>query len=107
RSKEVAFSFVGVVPPKGQSSAGQDQDDVILLPISTAKRKVLGVKQANADAVDTIMIQAKSGAQIPAAQEEAEALLRQRHHLQSGEADDFSVRTLQELFAAQEASSSI
>ena len=64
-------------------------------------------KQANGDAVDTIMMQAKSGAQIPAAQEEATALLRQRHHLQPAEADDFSVRNLEELFAAQEASSRI
>ena len=72
RIKNVPFTVVGVLTRKGQSSQGQDQDDVILLPISTAKRKVIGVKQANADAVDTIMMQAKSGAQIPAAQEEAE-----------------------------------
>jgi putative ABC transport system permease protein len=107
RIKNVPFTVVGVLTAKGQSSQGQDQDDVILLPISSAKRRVLGSKQANLDAVDTIMMQAKSGAQIPAAQDEAEALLRQRHHLQPSEADDFSVRNLQELFAAQEASSSI
>jgi putative ABC transport system permease protein len=107
RIKNVPFTVVGVLTAKGQSSQGQDQDDVILLPISSAKRKVIGSKQANADAVDTIMMQAKSGAQIPAAQEEAQALLRQRHHLQPADADDFTVRNLQELFAAQEASSSI
>jgi putative ABC transport system permease protein len=107
RIKNVPFTVVGVLTAKGQSSQGQDQDDVILLPISSAKRKVIGTKQANADAVDTIMMQAKSGAQIPAAQDEAQALLRQRHHLQPAEADDFSVRNLEELFAAQEASSSI
>jgi putative ABC transport system permease protein len=107
RIKNVPFTVVGVLSPKGQSSQGQDQDDVILLPISTAKRKVLGVKQANADAVDTIMMQAQSGAQMPAAQDEAQALLRQRHHLQAADADDFSVRNMQEIFAAQEASSSI
>ena len=107
RIKNVPFTVVGVLTRKGQSSQGQDQDDVILLPISTAKRKVIGVKQANADAVDTIMMQAKSGAQIPAAQEEANALLRQRHHLQADEANDFSIRNLEELFAAQEASSKI
>jgi putative ABC transport system permease protein len=107
RIKNVPFTVVGVLTRKGQSSQGQDQDDVILLPISTAKRKVIGVKQANADAVDTIMMQAKSGAQIPAAQEEATALLRQRHHLQSDDDDDFSVRNLEELFAAQEASSKV
>ena len=103
RIKNVPFTVVGVLTPKGQSSQGQDQDDVILLPISTAKRKVIGINSANADAVNTLMIQAKSGAQIPLAEEEAKALLRQRHHLQAAEADDFTIRNLQELFAAQEA----
>jgi putative ABC transport system permease protein len=107
RIKNVPFTVVGVLTPKGQSAQGQDQDDVILLPISSAKRKVIGARSANADAVDIIMMQAKSGAQIQAAQDEAEALLRQRHHLQTSEDDDFSIRNLQELFAAQEASSSI
>lgn len=107
RIKNVPFGVVGVLTPKGQSSQGQDQDDVILLPISTAKRKVIGVNAANADAVNSIMMQAKSGAQIQAAQDEAQALLRQRHHLQAIEADDFTIRNLEELFAAQEASSSI
>jgi putative ABC transport system permease protein len=107
RIKNVPFTVVGVLNAKGQSASGQDQDDVILLPISTAKRKVIGVKQANADAVDTIMMQARSGAQMPAAQEQAQALLRQRHHLQTAEADDFTVRNMQEIFAAQEASSSV
>jgi putative ABC transport system permease protein len=107
RIKNVPFTVVGVLTPKGQSAQGQDQDDVVLLPISSAKRKVIGAKSANADAVDTIMMQAKSGAQIQAAQDEAQALLRQRHHLQASEDDDFSIRNLQDLFAAQEASSSI
>jgi putative ABC transport system permease protein len=107
RIKQVPFAVVGVLAPKGQSSTGQDQDDVILLPISTAKRKVIGSKQANADAVDVIMMQAKSSNQMQAAQDEAEALLRQRHHLSAAESDDFSIRNLQEIFAAQEASSSI
>jgi putative ABC transport system permease protein len=107
RIKNVPFTVVGVLTRKGQSSTGQDQDDVILLPISTAKRKVIGVNLANADAVNTIMMQAKTGAQIPAAQEEATALLRQRHHLQADDDNDFSIRNLEELFAAQEASSQI
>ncbi len=107
RIKQVPFTVVGVLAPKGQSSNGQDQDDVILLPISTAKRKVIGIKQANADAVDVIMMQAKSSNQMQAAQDEAEALLRQRHHLSPAEVDDFSIRNLQEIFAAQEASSNI
>jgi putative ABC transport system permease protein len=107
RIKKVPFTVVGVLEPKGQSPTGQDQDDVILVPISTAKRKVLGIKSANADAVDAIMMQAKSGNLIQAAQDEAKALLRQRHHLAPSEDDDFSIRNMQEIFAAQEASSRI
>jgi putative ABC transport system permease protein len=107
RIKNVPFTVVGVLTAKGQSAQGQDQDDVILLPISSAKRKVIGARSANADAVDIIMMQAKSGAQIQAAQDETTALLRQRHHLQASDDNDFSIRNLQELFAAQEASSSI
>jgi putative ABC transport system permease protein len=68
---------------------------------------VIGVRSTNADGVDIIMMQAKSGTQIQAAQDEAEALLRQRHHLQPSEDDDFTIRNLEELFAAQEASSKV
>jgi putative ABC transport system permease protein len=107
RIRNVPFTVVGVLTSRGQTSQGQDQDDVILLPISTAKRKVLGGHQANADAVNTIMVQARTGDQIAAAQEEASALLRQRHHLQADDEDDFSIRDLQELFSAQQASSQI
>ena len=107
RIKKVPFNVVGVLARKGQTASGQDQDDVIVLPISTAKRKVLGTKQANADAVDGVLIQAASIEQIQAAQEEAQVLLRQRHHIQPGEDDDFSIRNMQEIFAAQEASSRI
>jgi len=107
RIKNVPFTVVGVLDRKGQSPTGQDQDDVILLPISTAKRKVIGIKSANADAVDSIVMEAKGGNQIQAAQDEAKALLRQRHHLAASEDDDFSIRNMEEIFAAQEASSHI
>jgi putative ABC transport system permease protein len=107
RVKKVPFTVVGVLARKGQSPTGQDQDDIILLPLSTAKRKVLGIKSANADAVDAIMLQAANNQQMQAAQDEAEALLRQRHHLQAGQDDDFSIRNMQEIFAAQESSSKV
>jgi len=107
RIKKVPFTVVGVLERKGQSPTGQDQDDVVLLPISTAKRKVIGIRSANADTVDSIVMEAKSGNQIQAAQDEARALLRQRHHLAPSEDDDFSIRNMEEIFAAQEASSRI
>jgi putative ABC transport system permease protein len=107
RIKRVPFTVVGVLARKGQSPTGQDQDDVILLPVSTAKRKVIGIKSANADAVDAIVVQAKDTTLIHAAQDAASALLRQRHHLQPAEDDDFSIRNMEEIFAAQESSSRI
>jgi putative ABC transport system permease protein len=106
RIKHVPFTVTGVIARKGQSPMGQDQDDVILIPISTAKRKVIGSRHGG-DAVDSIMVQAKSDAQIKAAQNEATALLRQRHRLQINEDDDFTVRNMEEIFAAQEASSRV
>jgi putative ABC transport system permease protein len=107
RIKKVPFVVLGVLARKGQSPTGQDQDDIVLVPISTAKRKVLGIKSANADAVDAIMLQAASNQQMQAAQDEAQSLLRQRHHLQPGQDDDFSIRNMQEIFAAQESSSRV
>ena len=56
--KNVPFTVAGVLTPKGQSPTGQDQDDVILLPISTATQKVLGANKANAKAVGSVMVQA-------------------------------------------------
>jgi putative ABC transport system permease protein len=107
RIKHVPFAVVGLLTPKGQSPMGQDQDDVIMVPISTAKRRVIGINPVNADAVNGIVMQARSDAGIQAAQEEASALLRQQHHLQPSEDDDFSIRNMQEIFSAQEASSRI
>lgn len=107
RIKHVPFTVVGVLSRKGQSPTGQDQDDLVLVPVSTAKRKLLGISSANADAVNVIMMQAKDSSQIQAAQDSASLLLRQRHHLQTGQDDDFSIRNMEEVFAAQESSSRV
>jgi len=105
--KNVPFTVVGVLTPKGQSPSGQDQDDIILLPISTAKQKVLGANQANAKAVGTLMVQASGPAAMAQAQQEMEALLRERHRILEGQDDDFTVRNLTEVFAAQESSAQV
>jgi putative ABC transport system permease protein len=107
RIKNVPFTVVGTLVPKGQSPMGQDQDDVILLPISTAKKKVLGVNQANAASVATIMVQARDSSLMKQAEEQTRALLRQRHRLQVNQDDDFTVRNLEEVFAAQESSARV
>jgi putative ABC transport system permease protein len=105
--KNVPFTVSGVLTPKGQSPTGQDQDDVILLPVSTATQKVLGANKANAKAVNSLMVQAVSPQAMDQAIQEMEELLRERHRIQSGDDDDFTIRNLTEVFAAQETSAQV
>jgi putative ABC transport system permease protein len=107
RVKKAPFVVIGTLVPKGQSPSGQDQDDVILLPISTAKKRVLGANLANAGSVGSIMVQARGAAQMKEAEDQTRELLRQRHHLQEGQDDDFTVRNLEEVFQAQESSAQV
>ena len=100
--KNVPFTVAGVLTPKGQSPTGQDQDDVILLPISTAMQKVLGANRANAQAVGSLTVQAVSPQAMDQAIQEMEALLRERHRILPGLEDDFTIRNLSEVFQAQE-----
>jgi putative ABC transport system permease protein len=105
--KNVPFTVAGVLSPKGQSPSGQDQDDVILLPISTATQKVLGANKANASAVGNLMVQAIGPAAMDQAIQEMTALLRERHRILPGTDDDFTVRNLTEVYAAQETSAQV
>jgi putative ABC transport system permease protein len=107
RIRNVPFTVVGVLARKGQSSWGQDQDDLVLVPISTAKKKVMGVSQANARAVNAISVKIEDGADLGAEEREIRALLRQRHRLQPGQDDDFSVRNLADILATQEKSAQV
>ena len=103
RIRKIPFTVIGTLLPKGQSAQGQDQDDVIVMPISTAKKKVIGGRQNNAGTVGSIMVQAREG-RTPQALAEITELLRQRHKLQANEPDDFQARSLEEIAAAAEAS---
>jgi putative ABC transport system permease protein len=105
--KNVPFTVAGVLTPKGQSPTGQDQDDVVLLPISTATQKVLGANKANAKAVGALMVQAMSPQVMDQALQELEALLRERHKILPGQDDDFTIRNMTEVFAAQETSAQV
>ena len=107
RIKNVPFTVDGVLSAKGQSPTGQDQDDVILIPISTAKRQVVGASQANAGSIGAIMVQAVDAHSMDEAQSEIEALVRQRHRIQPGQDDDFTVRNLSDVFSAQESSARV
>jgi putative ABC transport system permease protein len=107
RIKKVPFTVVGVLYRKGQNSWGQDQDDVVLIPLSTAKRKVLGVSQANARSVGAISVKVRPGEDMAEAEAQMRALLRQRHRLQPDQDDDFTLRNLSEILQTQEESSRV
>jgi putative ABC transport system permease protein len=106
RIKKVPFTVVGTLVPKGQSMVGQDQDDVIILPISSAKKKVIGARQNNLLTVQNITVKGREG-QTNLAVAQIQSLLRQRHRLQPNQDDDFDVRNMEEILSAQENSAQI
>ena len=97
RVKKLLCTVVGVLETKGQNTFGQDQDDVILIPLTTAKRKVLGITQANARSVNGISIKVADGEDLKEVQQNIRDLLRQRHRLQPGQDDDFGIRSAAEM----------
>ena len=107
RIKNVPFGVIGVLQRKGQTTFGQDQNDTVLIPLSTAKRKVLGSSQANARAVGSIAVKVGDARAMPDAEQEIRGLLRQRHRLQTFQEDDFGIRNLTEVLQSQEASSRV
>jgi putative ABC transport system permease protein len=107
RINKVPLTVVGVLARKGQTTQGQDQDDVVLVPITTAKKRVMGTSQANARAVGAILVKVRHAGAMKSAEAEIRTLLRQRHRLQPGEDDDFTIRNLSEILESQEASSRV
>jgi putative ABC transport system permease protein len=107
RIKKVPFTVVGVLARKGQSTQGDDQDDTLIIPLSTAKRKVLGVSQANARAVGAILVKVGDTGRMKEAEQQVRELLRQRHHIQANEDEDFTLRNLSEILESQEAASRV
>ncbi len=99
------LTVVGVLAEKGQNTQGQDQDDVIFVPLSTAKRNIPGMAKSNPRFVHTIVVKMRDGADMAEAQAQIRDLLRQRHRLIPGQDDDFWMRDLSEVSATRDASS--
>jgi putative ABC transport system permease protein len=104
RVRNVPFDVIGVMTAKGQSMFGADQDDVILLPLQTARQRVVGTSRAKNRSVNQIMVKIREGEDLAAAEEEMKRLLRQRHRIQDGRDDDFSLRNMAEIQATREQS---
>jgi len=105
RIKKIPFTVIGLLGKKGQSPQGQDQDDVIYLPLRTAQRKLLGSQFPNT--VGSIMVQAASAEVLKKAEEEVTALLNQRHRVGPSREADYTVRNLSEILAVSEQSSKV
>ncbi len=107
RVRKVPLTIIGVLDRKGQNMMGQDQDDIVLMPITTARKRVIGSTQAKSRNVNAIMVKTRDGADMDVAEAGMRELLRQRHRLQVGQDDDFFVRNLSEILQAQEAASRV
>ncbi len=102
RIKKVPFEVIGVLDKKGQNSFGQDQDDVVLVPITTARTRLLGTSsRARPDSVSAILVKGASADRMSEAEEDVTELLRTRHRITAGEDDDFRVRNLSEITEAR------
>ena len=95
RVKNVPLRVIGILSSKGQSLSGQDQDDIVVLPFTTAERKVLGTKFLGT--VGIIMVATQHRYSIPAAVEEIKELLRARHRIHPAEENDFTIRTMEDV----------
>ncbi len=103
RISNLPFKVVGVLTAKGQSAAmGDDQDDTIIIPITTLQKKITGQNWLR-----YISVSAKSKAASYAAQQQIQALLRDRHKIRPGQDDDFGVRNLADLAGAADAAGAV
>ncbi|MGL6113179.1 MAG: ABC transporter permease [Rubrivivax sp.] len=107
RVRKVPLQVIGVLARKGQNSMGQDQDDVIVVPLSTYRNRVQGMSAGRIKRVGAISVKVREGQSMQDAGDKIRELLRQRHRLQSGADDDFSLRNLTEMLQAQEESSRV
>ena len=105
RIKGIPFRVIGVLEQRGQSGMGQDQDDGVFIPISTAQKKVMGVSFP--DQVKFIILQAVDAESTYTSQEEIRLLLRQRHNLGANKDDDFVIRNLTQMMEMMENSTKV
>ena len=105
RIKKVPFTVIGVLSSKGQSARGDDQDDVVYIPLTTSQKKVFGSALPNT--VRFIMVQARDIDVMAEAEKQVNNLLNQRHRTQRGQLPDFTVRNLTELMATAEQSAKV
>jgi putative ABC transport system permease protein len=94
RIKNIPFRVIGVLEKKGANIVGQDQDDIVLIPYTTVKKRLQG---SNFDTVSAIMVSARSAEEMPEAESQIRQLLLDRHHIHPGEPADFRIQNTTEI----------
>ena len=107
RVKKIPVTVIGVLSKKGQNSMGQDQDDVVIVPISTYRNRIQGGTGGKLKRIGSISVKVREGQSMKVAEDNIKELLRQRFKVQPGADDPFAIRNLTEILQAQEASSRI
>ncbi len=105
RIKNVPFTVIGVLSHKGQTTQGMDQDDTVVVPLTTAQKRLFGMQFPGM--VRVIAVQAKAPERMKEAEDQINVLLRQRHRIQPKQDNDFSVRNLTELMATAQQSADV
>ena len=95
---------VGVLDRKGQNTQGSDQDDLVVVPLSTAKTRILGSTHVSSRAVGAIITKIRQGEDLANAERQIRDLLRQRHRRAVDQDDDFLIRNLSEIMERRDAS---
>jgi len=104
RIGNVPFTVVGVLERKGQGAAGRSQDDVVFIPLSTAKSRVLGtLRGISRDAMDLILVKGPDQSAMPQVVAGIRSLLRERHHLRKDAPDDFTIENPADVLTARDA----
>ena len=107
RVKRVPFKIIGVLAPKGETTRGTDQDDIVIVPLSTAKKRLLGGRKLKGKLVNIMFVKSYTSAGVADTVRSMTELLRQRHRIQPGQSDDFYVRNLSQILEARSDSSRV
>jgi putative ABC transport system permease protein len=107
RVRKVPLTVIGVLGRKGQNSLGQDQDDIVLMPIATARNRVLGQTGGRQKRIGSISVKTADGADMKLIEERMRDVLRQRLRVQPGADEPFTIRNLTEILQTQEAASRV
>jgi|TARA_B100001971_G_scaffold87982_1_gene81279 putative ABC transport system permease protein len=107
RIKRVPFKIIGSLEPKGETPLGTDQDDTVVVPLSTAKKRLLGGRRLKGKLVNVMFVKSFTAASVDETVRAMTELLRQRHRIQPGQPDDFFVRNLSQILQARADSSRV